>query len=238
MEKYEDAVKWYQQSLLENNDPKVKEEFKKIEKLKQETEKKNYINPELAETHRLKGNEHYGKGEYPAAVKEYEEGIRRNPSDPKLYANKATALMKLMEYPSALRDVEKCLELDPNYVKAWAKKGAIHGFMKEYHKAIEAFEKGLKIEPENDECKKGLESMKMKVMTGSYTETPEEAQERLRHAMADPEIQQILRDSQISEILRNLQERPNDPELHKALRKPDVAAKINKLVQAGVLKMG
>jgi len=146
--------------------------------------------------------------------------------------------MKLMEYPTALKDCEKSLEIDPNYVKAWAKKGVIHSLMKEYHKAIEAYEKGLKIDPENDECKKGVESTKMKIAMGSYTETPEEQQERLRHAMADPEIQAILRDSEISEILRNMQERPNDPELAKALRKPSVATKINKLVQAGVLRMG
>jgi len=238
MEKYDQALHWYQQSLLENNDPKVKDEVKKIEKLKKEQEAKNYINPEISEQHRLKGNELYGQGKYPEAIKEYEEAIRRNPSDARLYANKATALMKLMEYPSAMKDIDKCLELDPTYVKAWAKKGVIHFQMKEYHKAVEAYEKGLKVDPENEECKKGLEKTKMTIMMGSYNETPEEQEERLRHAMADPEIQAILRDPEISIILRNLQERPNDPNFLAALRNPDVASKINKLVAAGVLRMG
>lgn len=238
LEKYDQALQWYSQSLLENNDPKVKDEVKKIEKLKKEQEMKNYINPEISEQHRLKGNELYGQGKYPDAIKEYEEAIRRNPGDARLYANKGTALMKLMEYPSALKDIEKCLELDPTYVKAWAKKGVIHFQMKEYHKSVEAYEKGLKVDPENDECKKGLEKTKMTIMMGNVGESPEEQEERLRHAMADPEIQAILRDPQITTILRNLQEKPNDPHFLAALRDPDVASKINKLVAAGVLRMG
>jgi len=238
LEKYEQALQWYSQSMLENNDPKVKEEVKKIEKLKKEHEAKNYINPEISEQHRLKGNELYGQGKYPDAIKEYEEAIKRNPTDARLYANKATGLMKLMEYPSALNDINKCIDLDANYVKAWAKKGVIHFHMKEYHKSVEAYEKGLKIDPENDECKKGLEKTKMTIMMGSSTETQEEQEERMRHAMADPEIQNILRDPEISNILRSLQEKPNDPNFLAALREPSVASKINKLVAAGVLRMG
>jgi len=42
---------------LEDNNPKVRDEMKRIEKLKKEVEAKKYINPEIAEQHRLKGNE-------------------------------------------------------------------------------------------------------------------------------------------------------------------------------------
>ena len=52
-------------------------------------------------------------GKFPEALKEYEEvisihtnnnllqSIKRNPSDPKYYTNKASCLIKLMEFPSA-----------------------------------------------------------------------------------------------------------------------------------------
>lgn len=105
----------------------------------------------------MKGNELYGEGKYPDAIKQYEEALKRNPNDAKLFANKATALMKLMEYPSALIDINKCIDLDPTYVKAYAKKGVIHHMMKEYHKALDAYDQGLKIDANNEELKKGKE---------------------------------------------------------------------------------
>lgn len=235
---YDLALDFYQKSLLENRDDKVKEEMKKVEKLKKDTEAAAYVNPELAEQHRLKGNELYGQGKYPDAIKEYDEAIKRNPKDAKLYANRGTALMKLMEYPTALRDIERCLEMDPTYVKAYAKKGVIHFFLKEYHKALESYEKGLKIDPENEECKSGIEKTKFAIMGGSGNETKEEQDQRLRRAMDDPEVRAIMQDPQIMQLLRDLQENPRDPNNVAALRDPTVSKKIDKLIAAGILRMG
>ena len=39
-------------------------------------------------------------------------------------------------------------------------------------------------------------------------------------------------------IIRNLSEKPNDPNSHKALKDPIISAKINKLMQAGILRTG
>jgi len=235
-EDYEKAIEWYKNSLLENPDPKIKDEVKRLEKLKKEIDAKDYVNPEIAEQHRLKGNEFFGLGKYPDAVKEYDEGLKRNPNDAKLYANRATAYLKLMEYPHALRDIEKCLSLDPSYVKAYAKKGVIHHALKEYHKATESFEKGLKIDPENAECKDGLRKTKEAIMMGNYTESKEDQQERMRHAMADPEIQQILKDPQIHNLLQDIQTNPRDPAVLKALSDPLIAGKLEKLMAAGILR--
>jgi stress-induced-phosphoprotein 1 len=235
---FQTSLDLYQQSLLENNDYKVKEEMKKVEKMKKEHEEKSYINPEIAEEHRIRGNQFYGEGKYPEAIKEYEEAIKRSPLDAKLYANKGTALMKLMEYPSAMRDINKCLELDPNYVKGYAKKGIIHYYMKEYHKALEAYEKGLKIEPNNEECKSGIEKTRMTIMGSGGTESKEDMNERLSKAMADPEIRAILQDPLTMQLLRDLQEKPGDPNSLAALRDPAVAKKIDKLIAAGILRMG
>jgi stress-induced-phosphoprotein 1 len=56
----------------------------------------------------------------------------------------------------------------------------------------------------------------------------------MRHAMADPEIQSIMRDPVIQQILRDMQENPVAGQA--ALRDPSNMAKIQKLIAAGVLK--
>jgi len=53
--------------------------LKKAERIKREDEEKKMINPEIAEEHRKKGNELFEKGDFPGAVKEYTEGLKRDP---------------------------------------------------------------------------------------------------------------------------------------------------------------
>lgn len=67
-------------------------------------------------------------------------------------------------------------------------------------------------------------------------ESKETADERARHAMADPEIQAILSNPAVINVLRNVQENPDSPDNIKAMRDPDIAKAISKLVEAGVLK--
>jgi stress-induced-phosphoprotein 1 len=140
-----------------------------------------------------------------------------------------------MDFAGALTAIDKCLELDQTFIKAYGRKGNIHFSLKEYHKAISAFEKGLKLDAENVECKEGV----IKVRSAMFSNESQETQdERARHAMADPEIQAILKNPTIMNLLRNLQENPNNPDNLKALRDPDISKAINKLMESGILKMG
>ena len=110
-----------------------------------------YINPDIAEEHRVKGNELFKEGKFPAALKEFDEGIRRNPKAVAIYSNRSATLIKLMDIVAALKDADKCIELDPNFVKAYVRKGTCHHLMKEYHKAMKAYDDGLKIDSSNKE---------------------------------------------------------------------------------------
>ena len=59
-------------------------------------------------------------------MKEFTEGLKRDPTNKGLYSNRSAAYIKLMEFPYALKDAEKCLELDPTFIKAYVRKGTIH----------------------------------------------------------------------------------------------------------------
>ena len=236
MENYDQAIYFYEKSLLENQDVKVKDELRRIQRVKKDLEELNYIDPSKAEEHNNIAKDLFQQGRFPEALKEYEEAIRRNPKDAKLYSNKASCLTKLLDFPGALRAIDKCLELDPNFTKAYGKKGTIHYGLKEYHRALESFEKGLKYDPENVECKEGIIKVNANIMSSS--EDKDTSEERARHGMADPEIQAILKNPNIMAILRNIQENPNSPENFKAMKDPTVANAIQKLIASGILKMG
>ncbi|CAE8640965.1 unnamed protein product, partial [Polarella glacialis] len=142
------------------------------------------------------------------------------------------ALTKLLAYPDALRDLEECLRLDPKFVKAYSRKGAAHFFMKEYHKALDAYTKGLSIEKDNEECVRGREQVVAKIMDSQGQDVDEE---QVRHAMADPEIQQMLHDPQVKLFLRDLQENPQ--EAQKAMKSdPKLQEVVSKLVAAGIIR--
>jgi stress-induced-phosphoprotein 1 len=106
---FDEAIDLYKNSLLENNDPAVKDQLKKAEKLKKEDEERKMIDPEKGEEHRKKGNELFEKGDFPGAVKEYTEGLKRDPNSKAIYSNRCAAYIKLMEFPYAMKDAEKCL---------------------------------------------------------------------------------------------------------------------------------
>lgn len=212
LERYDEAIEAYDSARLEHNDYKYKDGLKKIQNLKKESEAKAYINPEIAEEHRVKGNELFKEGKFPAAIKEYDEGLRRDPVSVKIFSNRALAYVKLMEYPTAMKDVEKGLSLEPENIKLIARKGNIHHSMREYHKAIQTFDEGLKLDPTNKDCSDGKYKTMAAVQSGAHAgagpENEEEAQQRLQHAMADPEIQGLMKDPRIIQVLKEMQENP------------------------------
>jgi stress-induced-phosphoprotein 1 len=62
-------------------------------------------------------------------------------------------------------------------------------------------------------------------------------EEQVRHAMADPEIQQILHDPQINMFLKQMQENP--AEAQKAMMKDaKLQEAVSKLMAAGIIRTG
>jgi len=86
----------------------------------------------------------------------------------------------------------------------------------------------LQLEPDNSLCKQGLQKAAAKVNSS------EDLSERQAHAMADPDIQNILTDPTIRQVINDFQENPKHAQ--RAMTDPDIRAKIEKLVAAGVLQ--
>ncbi len=229
MQKYDQALEMYDKALLEAAEPAVKEARKKCLKLKQQAEEKAYISPELSEQHREKGSKFFRDGNYAEAMREYNEAIKRLPTNEVLYMNRALTYLKFVEYGKALEDLERALKINPKYVKAYAKKGAVHYLMKDYYKSIEAYDKGLEIEPKNTDCLEG----KQRTKETMYTTPPSE--ERASKAMADPEIRALMQDPRIIQLLKEMRESPYG--VKPAATDPFVAQAVEKLIAAGILGM-
>ena len=168
------------------------------------------------------------------AVKEYEEAVKRAPTNAPIRNNLAAALCKVMDFNGAKKHIEKAIDIDPKYVKAWARKGDIEVLMKENHKALESYKAGLGMDQENKACRDGLRKVTAMINYGAANMTEEEKAERARHGMADPEIQSILTDPVIQQILRDFNENPQAA--NAAMSDPAVRAKIEKLIASGVVQ--
>jgi len=195
-----------------------------------------YQDEDKAEEEKQKGNNHFRNKEFSEAVSAYENAVKRSPKNATIRNNLASALCKIMDFNGAKKQIETALDLDPKYTKAWGKKGDIEFLMKENHKAMDSYKKGLEIDPTNKMCREGLAKVTTSINYGQANMTDEEKKERAAHAMADPEIQNILQDPIINQVLKDFQENPTAA--NEALRDPSVKAKIERLIASGVVQTG
>lgn len=234
-EQYKDAIKWYNKSLSENRDKDVVQIVQKLEKSSKEKERRDYWSTEEAINKKDEGNALFKKGKFPEAIKAYEEGLKRTADDDhemkaKLYSNRAGCYMKLMEFHRAQKDCEEGIKHKPDFVKCWIRKGAVLEAQKQLDNALEAYRKAIELDPNAKEASEGMN----RVMTAKYSarNDPEQVRER---AMNDPEIQKIMGDPSMRLILEQMQQNPAAAMEH--MKNPDIASKIQKLVDCGLISV-
>ena len=186
-----------------------------------------YIDPAISAQEKEKGNEFFKKGDFGTAVKHYSEAIKRNPSDAKIYSNRAACYTKLMSFDLALADCESSIKMDPAFVKAYLRKAKVLQGMGQQSKVRAVYEKALELDPNCGEAIEGYKNCSIQ----SHAD-PEETRKR---AMNDPEVQQILNDPAMRMILEQMQNDPSAIQEH--LKVPAIAEKFMKLREAGLISV-
>ncbi|KIV82502.1 hypothetical protein PV11_04606 [Exophiala sideris] len=230
------AIENYQKSLTEHRTPDILAKLKAAEKTHIIAEKNAYIDPEKAEEARQLGAEKFKNADWPGAVEAYTELTKRAPDDPRGYSNRAAALIKLLAFPTAIQDCDEALRRDPNFIKAYLRKAQALFGMKEYNRCLDVCQEAM----EHDEGGKNMreiEGQQQKALEAMYAaradETEEETSARIQR---DPEIMQILTDPIMQSIL---QQAKGDPAaLNEHMKNPGIRSKIQKLMAAGVIRMG
>jgi stress-induced-phosphoprotein 1 len=225
----DEASRFYDRSLSNARTPAVLEEKKKLDKAIKEKARLAYIDPEKAKEAKERGNALFKTGDFPGAIKEYSEAIKRDPEEAAFYSNRAACYTKLAEPALALADADKCIEIDPAFLKGYVRRGNSLLAMRKKKEAEEAFAKAAAIDPNHPEVQQGLQRCR-----SFYSAKPGQSrEERAAEAMKDPEIQDIMNDPIMRSILNQMSTDPTAAQEH--MKNRDIAAKIQKLLEAGVI---
>ncbi|CDR98688.1 probable STI1-Hsp90 cochaperone [Sporisorium scitamineum] len=232
------AITNFEKSLTEHRTPDILAKLRDAEKLQKERARQAYIDPAKAEEERTRGNELYKKGDFPGAVAAFTEAIKRDPSDPRGYSNRASAYTKLAALPEALKDSEEAIRVDPKFVKGYVRKANVLFSMKEYTKAMEACQKAESVDADQEGGAKNareIQALMSKCINELYSQRSGESEEEtLQRAMRDPEVAKIMQDPVMQSILQQAQGNPAALQEH--MKSPIIREKVQKLIAAGIIR--
>ncbi|GAC93147.1 hypothetical protein PHSY_000710 [Pseudozyma hubeiensis SY62] len=232
------AINNFEKSLTEHRTPDILAKLRDTEKLQKERTRQAYIDPAKAESERTRGNELYKNGDFPGAVAAFTEAIKRDPSDPRGYSNRASAYTKLAALPEALKDSEEAIKVDPKFVKGYVRKANVLYSMKEFTKAMEACQKAETVDAAQEGGAKNareIQALMSKCMNELYSQRSGESEEEtLQRAMRDPEVAQIMQDPVMQSILQQAQGNPAALQEH--MKSPIIREKVQKLIAAGIIR--
>ncbi|KAL5118585.1 Hsp90 cochaperone [Pleosporales sp. CAS-2024a] len=230
------AILYYQKAQTEHRTPEVLAKLRAAEKAKITKERESYINPEEAEKARELGNAKFKESDWPGAVEAYSEMIKRAPNDPRGYSNRAACFIKLLEFPSAVQDCDEAIKLDPDFIRAYLRKAQAYFTMREYSKCADVCAEAAAHDKDGKNARE-IQQQETKALQAQYAaregETEQQTMERIQR---DPEIVGILQDPVMNSILQQAKEDPAALQEH--LKNPDIRSKVQKLVHAGVIRMG
>jgi len=228
------AIKYYEKSLTEHRTPDILNKLREVERIKVEADRQAYLSPEKSAIAREEGNVLFKNGQFADSVKSYTESIKRDPTDARGYNNRAAAYMKLVAFPEALKDANEAIKVDPNFVKAYIRKSAILYAMRDYTQAMEAAQEATEHDTERKHTAE-ISQQELKCQQALFSQRGTETQEEtLERAMRDPEVAGIMNDPIMQQILQQAQSNPGALQDH--MKNPVVRQKIQKLINAGIIR--
>eukprot|EP01116_Phalansterium_solitarium_P001066 TRINITY_DN10864_c0_g2_i2.p1 TRINITY_DN10864_c0_g2~~TRINITY_DN10864_c0_g2_i2.p1 ORF type:complete len:419 (+),score=142.49 TRINITY_DN10864_c0_g2_i2:74-1330(+) len=118
---------------------------------------------ELAEKHKLEGNQQLQAKKFTEAAAEYSRAIELDPSNAIYFGNRAAAYSHLEKHGAAVDDCLKAIELNPSYSKAHARLGLAYFSLHKYKESVDSYRKALELEPGSQNLKDGLEAAQQKL---------------------------------------------------------------------------
>jgi stress-induced-phosphoprotein 1 len=232
----DNAILYYDRSLTEHREKSINLKKLAAEKANREAKRNAYIDPAKAEEARQLGAKLFKEEEFAEAKKAYDEMIARNPDDVRGYTNRALCYIKQLAPHCAVDDCDEAIKRDPKFVKAYTRKAQALFAMKRYSQCIDVCDEASGHDAD-DSTKRELDQQKQKALEALYAaregETDEQAQERIQR---DPDIMAILQDPVMQSIL---QQAKGDPAaLQEHMRNPAIRTKMQKLMAAGVIRLG
>ena len=95
------------------------------------------------------GNNQFKNQNYTSAIDYYTRGIDLNPSEPVLYANRATCFKCLGRYKESVSDYKKAVQLGPRNTKNLKKLSSVYIIQGNFGEAAMLLQKCCNLEPED-----------------------------------------------------------------------------------------
>lgn len=105
------------------------------------------------------GNEFFKAGNYLKAAAIYTQAIKKDPSNPTLYSNRAAAFLNLVKLQKALSDAETTISLNPSWEKGYFRKGCVLEAMERYDDALDAFRIASQHNPQSTEVARKIKRL-------------------------------------------------------------------------------
>jgi DnaJ family protein C protein 7 len=147
------------------------------------------------------GNVQFKNNNYTSAIEYYSRGIDLNPSEPILYANRATCYKCLGRYKESIRDYKKAVSLSPRNIKNLKKLSSVYIIEGNFGEAQILLEKCCNLEPNNsshyyelNKIKKmveDFEKVKEKIKEQKWADAEEKAKALLVDAPSFSELQKM-----------------------------------------------
>lgn len=120
-------------------------------------------NNELANILMLSGAEALSRKDYPRALKEFDQLVKRVPDNAEVWNKRATLHYLMGNYSASMADIERTLALEPRHFGALSGLGLINLAYNREQTALKALEKALEIHPNLEGVKERVAELRKKL---------------------------------------------------------------------------